>query len=525
MNPRLGTPLLFWLLAACPRAIPPAPAAPGPTDEERALRSQVGRLSARVQALLEKQQELVWKGWVTGAPVDVPGSYTDQGDLFSAASFRTVIRLKEITKDPREQQALERLASHLAGEWLAAALAEQTETAANLEASMTFSYEGRDVPYRDLERLLGTEQVATRRRELLAASTPATERLTLVLRRKLQKTDGLIKELGFASYEAFGERLRGIRLDELSQVAENVLQATEERYLAAMKSLTESELHVPFAALRASDFPYLFRQRGTERAFPAEAALPRVRATLAGLGIDLGSLKNVTVDGENRAGKHHATLCLPVRVPADVRLSFLPAAGADALADLFHEVGHALHFAHTQEPRFELARLGNTASVEALGLVFSDLVADLQWLAEYAPMPPEKSRAHLNRLSARRLYELRRNAAQLIYEIQLHRWDPGEARDHFHGILSRALGVTFGAGDDARAWVDSDDFYESADRLRARLLASQLERKLKSSFGDAWWKNPAAASLLRELWAPGAGRSPAEVSRSIGYSPFDLSPL
>jgi hypothetical protein len=61
----------------------------------------------------------------------------------------------------------------------------------------------------------------------------------------------------------------------------------------------------------------------------------------------------------------------------------------------------------------------------------------------------------------------------------------------------------------ARLRVDTDDALRSATTLRAMLLAEALRAQLRSTLGEAWFRESAAGRALVELWGPGS-QVPAE---------------
>jgi hypothetical protein len=314
MHPRAPLFLAIALcLSACPKAPPPLPP-PVPTEQEQ-LSAEVKDLSAQAQSLLETQNRLVWELWTEGKAVDIAATYKGKEGLFSIENIRKIARLRQLTKDPREQRALTALQSHFAGEYLARELAEYNDAIANLEASLTFTVDGREVHYRELERLLANEKSAVKRRAFYSAAVPAIERLSQSLRRREERTEALVKELGYASYEAFGAELREADLGRLSVLAEEILKATQEPYRTVMERLSQHELAMPFSSITRADIPRLFRSREVEDAFEKEQAMLRVHGSLQGLGIDLTEMPNIYIDARDNPRKNPRPLTLAIEVP------------------------------------------------------------------------------------------------------------------------------------------------------------------------------------------------------------------
>ncbi len=516
MRPRLPALVLgigLGLLGGCATPKPPPP--PPPTEAQRRAQ-EVAPSPTEAQALLEAQDLLVWNFWTEGTQGDMAATYTGREGLFTLEAIRKIERLRQLDAEPRQVRALTALQSHFAGEYLSQQLAEVNDALANLEASLTFQVDGHDVRWHELERLLANERSALKRRALYTAATPALERLTPLIRKREERTEALVRELGYASYEAFGGELRQADLGRLGVLAEEVLQATEAPYQVVMERLSQRELGQAYAKLTRADLPRLFRGREVEGLFLKGEGLLRAHGTLAGMGIDLGEMKNVRIDARaDVKRKNPRPLALGIRVPQDVRLSVKPVGGALEQVRLLHEFGHALHYAFTQEPRFELAKLGNPTVTETYAALFEDLMDDPVWLEEHAGLKDKERSDYLAAASAHKLFLIRRAAGRLLYALALHQ--PGaDARALYQAMLERVDGMPASADDVARYLVDQEDFFQSADNFRAWFLAGQLQGQLKARFGPAWWHSLEAGTFLKGLWAQGNAISARELARGLG---------
>lgn len=520
MRPRLPALVLTLSLSALGGCVhPPAKAPPPPLSEQQQLQAEVEHLSSAARELLKKQDLLVWSYWAEGAKVDMAATYVGQEGLFSLDNLRKLERLRQLTTEPRELRALTALKSHFAGEYLSQQLSEVNNDLANLEASLTFQVDGREEHWHDLERLLANEKSALRRKALYAAATPALERLTPVIHRREERTQALVRELGYDSYEGFGGELRQADLERLGLLAEQVLTATEAPYKQVMERLAQRELSLPYTTLTRADLPRLFRARDVDGFFAKGEALRRAHGTLAGMNIDLGAMKNVRIDARDDVKrKNPRPLALGIEVPQDVRLSVKSVGGALEQARLLHEFGHVLHDAFTKEPRFELAKLGNPTVTESYASLFEDLMEDPVWLEEHAGLKDQERSEYLAATSAHKLFLLRRAAGRLLYQLALHRprQEAVDARVLYKAMIERVDQMPTTDNDTARYLVDQEDFFQSADNFRAWCLAGQLQGQLKARFGPAWWHSPEAGTFLEGLWAHGNAFSAREVAEALG---------
>ena len=152
------------------------------------------------------------------------------------------------------------------------------------------------------------------------------------------------------------------------------------------------------------------------------------RARAAGAAGDAGAgwASTSTASGTSsststsRPGKQPRAFCAPVRVPDRVVLVVLPQGGHDDYRALFHEAGHVEHFAHASgRCRPSTGVLRRQRRHRGLGVpVRAPGVSDPAWLAARLDAPRAGRLRPLQR--AGRAVHLRRYAAKLAYEIELH---------------------------------------------------------------------------------------------------------
>lgn len=527
MSPRNA--LLFLTLAltaGCPKP-PPEPPKPlevkGPSPEEferEALKPKVAALSLEAEALVRDQDELVWKTWTTGQKVDIEQTYAGHEKLFTPENIKLIGRLRELTRDRKEQRALSHLHTHFTGEYLAKELSDVTDALANLEASVTYNFEGKDLPYRDLDRALANEANRDRRHAMYAAATSAVKRLSESVRRKDERIEKLLVTLGYPSYAAYGAELREAELDEVGALAEHILAITDAAWRQVLSQLVERELKIPLADVTRADLPRLFRARSYDASFPKAQLVPRLEQTLSGMGVPLSKLENVKLDAADTKGKNPRALTLPVVVPTDIRVSLKPAPGVRPAALALHEMGHALYYAHSQAKRFEVAKLGDATVAEAFGFLFEDLLEDSVWLEQLPQLTGDAASTYLYDVSTARLFHLRRAAAKVQYELALHGPTPADPATVYSEIMARAYQLPIAGDDLQRAGTDREDFFQSADHLRAWILAGQLQAQLKGQFGPSWWNDPQSGNWLKTAWAKGSTSAPDEFPKALGDDGF-----
>ena len=513
MRPSAPLCTALLLLAGCSTPPPPLPPAPSPAEAAHAaLVAEVTALSAKAEALLRAQDELVWKSWTEGTPADLAKTYAGSEAWLTPAAIAAVQRLREATSGREEQLALTHLHAYLVTEWLAQKTASLSEEAANLEGTLTFGPAGKERPYRNLESLLASERSALLRKTMYEAATPAVAKLAEVLARRQARTQALLIELGVSSSALLVE-LREGKLETLVALANQVLTQTRGDYTTALNRLSSSELQLPVDRVSRADIPRLFRLPALEAAFPKTEIFNRAATTLRGLGFDVATMHNLTLDLKETPGKNPRGLVLGVVIPSDVRVSLLPAGGARDQRETLHQMGHLLCDGFSQQPVWALAKLGNRTVGEAWSFLLEDLTVDPSWLENVAGLTGEAQLAWRTSAEAQRLFLLRRAAGKVLFNAAALAPDADLAA-LYRDVMARTYGFPMTVADVARAELDREEFLASADYLQAFLLAAQLEHQLRGRFGPTWWQQPAAGEWMRGLLAKGN----SETADGLGHA-------
>jgi hypothetical protein len=373
---------------------------------------------------------------------------------------------------------------------------------ARREAALEIEIDGERTPFRQAPVEQANEPDPDRRAAIEAARLEATESdLNPLMREALERSHELAVELGWPSMRSMCEDLSGIDLGELGKQTAAFLDASERDYEPLVGPRLEEQLGFGFERLRRSDLPAFFRAPGLDPLFPDERLVGSLRETLGGLGIELESQPNVRVDAEARPTKSPRAFCSPVVVPDEVYLVIAPSGGRDDYEALYHETGHAEHYAHVDAGLpFEQRHLGDNSITESFAFLFQYLTADPEWLRRrLGADDPEPVEAQAR---AGKLVFLRRYAAKLQYELELH--DAPERLDDLRDVYARTLGDAVHVDWPATTWLsDVDPFFYAARYLRAWAMETDLRRTLRERFGVAWFEEPEAGALLRQLWARG----------------------
>jgi hypothetical protein len=547
--------LALTLAFACKSVPPPRQEADLPPAGNPAAandsRAYVASLREEYAALGHVQQVLGWYSATQGEPSIAELTYIGHGRLFRKRSLEA---LEEVRAQPgvpaSEVLALTFLARSVTNEVLTLSLAKFTDEYADAEASakVALPWQEQPIAFRDVQALLSQEPDARRRTQAFAAMNAVrTQKLNPILARKEEAAQLAARDTGYADYVALSEELRQVKLPALLASGIAYVRATDDLYKATLDRVAHEELGISREELHVADIARLNRAPGLSRYFDRALELPVLRAFLAGIGLDLRTAAGteVLVDDGVNPKKQPRAFVEPVDAPRDVRLSVKPVGGLDDYETLFHEAGHAVHFASATVTPHELVLLGYGAPSEGFGEFFRHAFSDPRWLNRFADFlvkngKPRPAKAELaaieRRLALREMTYLRRYAfAKIAYELRLHGRplaeiapalalvaDPEAAardlRSLYKQLFSRAYAFSL-SDDEAQSYLaDVDDTFYAADYARAFVLAGMMHDGMRKRFGDDWYGNPAVGKFLRtELFAPGTSLSAEDVAQKLGF--------
>jgi len=375
-----------------------------------------------------------------------------------------------------------------------------TDDLSNREAALTVPFDGAEIPYREVQPRLLNEPDRARRRELHDRRCEVTEaELNPLYESIALRERELTAELGAPTvlelYERFGFDPAGLRIS-----TDAFLEHTEGLYRQELERQLRDRLGIAVEEAARPDIARLFRAPEFDQAFPRDRAVPALRATLDGMGIDIDRQANVELDLDQRPGKQPRAFCAPIRVPDRVVLVILPQGGQDDYGALFHEAGHTEHFAHTRRSLpAEQRLLGDNGVTEGFAFLLEHLITDPHWLAARLDMP--RSEEYVRFSAFFKLLSIRRYAGKLAYELELHRGAPLESLpERYAALQTAAVGVPFPTSDYLE---DVDGGFYCTCYLRAWAFEAQLSAWLRERWGSAWFRRREAGLLLREVWELG----------------------
>ena len=445
--------------------------------------------------------------------------YSDYSDLHNLDTFRWINGEIEHAPDsyPSRKKSLQKIRGLIIEQYLDARSVALSQDVAGFDSRSVQSPEG-NVPVGRLPLLFARQRDAEKRRDLNRAFVRGLAESEEIRTERLVRLTEAAKELGFGSYLKACEAVTGIRYEELAAAFDPLLDASQAEYLDDLRVAAESALGIPFHEVHWCDLGYWLRTCERADVFRASGLRPSLEETIGRLGVQPERPGSISLDLDARPQKQPRAFCLPIRIPFEIKVVMLPAGGYADYASLFHESGHAHHFAWTgPDLPIEHRIHGDRALTEAYGFLLEGITRDRLWLLDLQNYSNSSQFLRSREIFA--AYNVRRHIAMLKFEVQLYSGsDYSSAARIYSELLTRHTGVRH----DPECWLaDLDDRLYSADYLRGWIFETMLREHLRTKFGADWYQRQAAGKFLKEIWETGQFYSADELSREIGLGPLD----
>ena len=452
--------------------------------------------------------------------------YDRHRDLFTDEGLIQFVGTEmERSTDERQRRRLNYLRGYLIDEFIGLSVGELDDLILDLQAQETLQLPDYNLAFRDIYgELINSSDRQWRRQVHEAQGDFIRDRINPHLQKRLMIQRDNCRKFEFNDYADFSDRSHEADFENLSNLCEELLYQTELIYRRLLEETAERTMGLPLHEIRVYDRLRLFRGQSFDVDFPGDRMIPLLRETLADMGIHLDQQDNIDLDVENRPEKEPRPACYIISVPDDIRVLVKPMGGAEDYESLFHEMGHAQHYAHVTVPEFEFRVLGEYGVTETYAFLFENLFMDDVYLIERVGLTEDAALSYLRQALLADLSSLRYYCALFLFEQQLHAGleKPWQVyRDLWERARLTRMSLPEAEADHLMA---NEDFY-SVGYLEAWLLEAQLREVLRDRYGPQWFSDPRTGQFLKELWAPGSARTVSELSRDLGYEKLDAAAL
>ncbi len=513
--------------------------------------------------LIRKQSLMGWENTTKGIPVNFESTYKGYEWLFTKETIAFVdktISEEGISND--EKLARSFLKDFLTSQYIEIATSPYDDRFTNAESSAYVKppWLERRVAYREIPILISQENDPQRRKELQRLSAKVQiETLNPILKERDELAHQLIKELGYPSYLDYSISARHVKdFRKIIRDADYFNKRTEAIYKKLLTEFAHELLNMNVREMRRSDLQKLFHLDPYVSYFPPEVMIPFLKYFLAKIGLNLTTIegKEILLDDEKRPNKNPRAACFNIIVPNDIRMTIAPTGGIADFSALFHETGHALHFANTKEKEWAFKYLGDYSATESFAGLLESLFGNAGFLQLYrefikgwnegrfssekpakpVPILTDYDISKIVRFGILNdLYFMRRyGGAKLIYESIYHGGHPDlwskiykgnieDMRKVYKVLFEKAYLFPLEEADSARYLTDIDEFLYAVDYVRSFVAVSQIDSALTKMFGERWYENQNSGYYLKsKLFSTGNKFSADEVVSSLGWKGIDF---
>lgn len=464
-----------------------------------------------------------WDNSVFGKEADIEGLLKKYEYLSNDPELLTFIREQEkVAPNAVEARRLRLLYRDLATTYEANQCIAIDDEINNREAFDSIWVVGRDEPVaiRDVYPLKRATDDETAYKNLwYAAGNYEINAINPLRRQRLAKHDETTKAMGFKNYGDFYYQVLGYKDGEPEALARRFRAETFPIY----KEIITERCRKLFKTDPKDTPPWksknLWFGKEYDKYFPKENMLPFTYGFFAGLGMDIRTLPNVTVDDTDRPEKESRAATFPVAVPGDIRVNLKAIGGGEDYETAFHEFGHAFHGAYT-DPNlpFELRMLGSNELTETYSIFFQNLFSDRTFLLEEVKMPPKVVDEYLYFRLGVDMGSARSNAFDVMYDAELHSGELADPMARYKELIDEQRLFPEYAIDTETYYLYVDEGFYSLYYMAAFYGAAQLKAKMVEKFGPRWYKDPAAGEMLKGLFKQGDTITLDEMLKQIGYA-------
>ncbi len=487
-----------------------------------AVEYDLDQIRDRTAAMYNDILTAYWENDTQGGDIDITEFWADYTDITGDPELLAYVK-EEMDKadDETEERRLRLLYAELTGIYAENAvlgLERQAETRLN-GAYVWINGLDEPVYLTDYARyFFGDTDPDILQNMRVAKANFYVNTLNPIYRERIDKQIENVREMGYDSYTDFYFQTYGLSRDRVRDKATAFLTDTSEMFADVAAYRCAATVGMPPAQVTQGMKRMLFFGMEYDHYFPQEQSLEFTYSTLAGMGFDVATMNNVTVDDSDRPDKESRVACYPVDPPGDVRVNLKPMGGFFSYYSTFHEFGHVMNNAHIgADQPMEFRYLGRNDITECFAFLFENLFVNRAFLTDVAGMSETDADSFRGYILFLQLSKLRGLAVDVLYEMELY---GGELADPL--AYYRELGDEYGIyaknpmGDESGYLSGDRDFY-SLSYYNALVAEAQLRAKLEENFGERWFADPAAGDWLRDIYSQGNRFDPDSLCRYIGY--------
>ncbi len=335
-------------------------------------------------------------------------------------------------------------------------------------------------------------------------------------------TGTLRDTFGYSTYLSYNEEKRNTSIRREASRARDFLDKTRNKYLNVIQDVVPHVCRVPFKEATRYDAIYLLGLRYLDHLFPSQFDMATVGEFFEQMGISLRDNPSIVVH-EVKSGKQ--SYCVPIEIPGEIHVITGKVTGWLDLESIFHELGHAFSFLHTN-PKLpiEIKDFFHSAALaESYAFLLQRMCMSSPFLEEVMKLDTQKARFISRIHSLKWLTLARRYAAKLLVETKnFDGVDLLEGKQFYSDTMKEETGFFYQP--DTYLFDLMPDFY-SVDYFLGFIGGAAMEKYLTDRFGEKWFLDSSSWNLLKDWWFEGNSLQLPEFIEKKTNTPLSLFPL
>lgn len=421
-----------------------------------------------------------------------------------------------------ERRMASKLHNYLLNEYPTAQVSRGTDEAYNRLFQSTIDHDGKALPLTLVRPEIASIEDREEREDLYDRWTETLSTLDPLLVDRIEGYQIGGQELGYPDFLDLVFSSMESSMGWMKELIRLILDRTRIDYIQNMNRLAERELGKTLEELREHDVFYLFRAPHFDDLFNRELLTQSLCSLVEKMGAD-SHMKDIVVCSGDGWYVPRA-FSIPVTIPGEIFTGIRPMGGYEDYLSLYEAAGRTLSLTHVSEHIPQSFRyLGDWSITQSYGLLFQNIIGSRNWLEDFGL--DDGLERFLGLFHTRKIFELRRLAAEIEYEVALFddRTDPeSEHGELYQSIMEKHLRFPHQAGPHL---VNAMFPFSSAYRLRALVFESILSATLEDKYGERWYWDQDAYQFLSEIWTWGGRFNLNELTNYLGYAELDPEPL
>ena len=364
-----------------------------------------------------------------------------------------------------------------------------------VDISFRAEFEGKQYEQNELYKIYQSDKKRSRREKAYRAYCQIGEKLADGVTRLFRLRNQEARKLGYNNYLSLIFSSQDIDSRKYLQLLQQLDSLSVQPYKAIIHDI-QSRLHLDYTEVWDLAYAYYNTTKKVDAFFPADSQLVFIKNSLKPLGFNLDKMP-IYFDLAPRLQKSQFAYAFPIKIPYDIRVLANITDGMYSNSVLFHEVGHAVHFASIVQDRPLFANSVDASWSEGMAQIFASFCDNELWLKKYAHLPPSLVESVKQTRRDLDIIYLRTTLTRLMFEYEMYNNPNRDANKLYWDLFERYMMLP--RHDDLYPWAGIIHYTTHPvylqNYLYADMITAQTLAKLRDMYGDIV-DNPSVGAFL-----------------------------